>query len=486
MGSAAPPKKVGKNFINNWLTGLEILDRKKISINLRYPLKNFIKNPELSNAEKVGDIIYDFYSKEEYEKVIPTLNGYVISKDKSLKDNLVHDNDDIYLCNPFQIYISFDEHNNIPINVSLYQIFLDVFEKFYNHNCDKYYKIRLGTAYYNHKEIKPFDKICDIGIPEKGIINFNLGRDNNINCPYNIILEKIRKIEYRYFYAKKNCSIDDFKFELNNQPLDDIELNSIGSINFRNLKVLILNKCDIQNMEFLNLYSLSNLVEINLQKNKISYFNNMKLDRLEIFDLSYNNIQKYMVEKRIINIQDISSTVRIDIPLTLDFPKLKILNLSHNQIERIDLLKKLNSKELKELDLSHNHIKNIAALNAVPFGYLNKINLSHNKIDDLKVLDNLAFCNNIEDINLMDNEITNISILRDARLPNLKILNLLHNDISDFTVLQLFTFEKLEKLYIFPNQLDPDNYDKNSKLFINFKKNCQNIIEKKIEVIYKI
>ena len=86
----------------------------------------------------------------------------------------------------------------------------------------------------------------------------------------------------------------------------------------------------------------------------------------------------------------------------------------------------------------------------------------------------------------MDNEITNISILRDARLPNLKILNLLYNDISDFTVLQLFTFEKLEKLYIFPNQLDPDNYDKNSKLFINFKKNCQNIIEKKIEVKYKI
>ena len=65
-------------------------------------------------------------------------------------------------------------------------------------------------------------------------------------------------------------------------------------------------------------------------------------------------------------------------------------------------------------------------------------------------------------------------------------LNLLNNDINDFSVLRLIYFPKLQIIYIFPNQLDPNNYDKNSELFINFKNSCKHIIEKNVEVNYKI
>ena len=117
---------------------------------------------------------------------------------------------------------------------------------------------------------------------------------------------------------------------------------------------------------------------------------------------------------------------------------------------------------------------------------MKKINLSYNKIENLEVLDQLSFCNNIEDINLMDNEIVNINILRDVSLPNLKILNILNNDINDYSVLRLIFFPKLEILFAFPNQINPDYYDKNSEIYINFKNSCNHIISKNIEVKYKI
>ena len=86
----------------------------------------------------------------------------------------------------------------------------------------------------------------------------------------------------------------------------------------------------------------------------------------------------------------------------------------------------------------------------------------------------------------MNNEIVNLNILRDVSLPNLKILNLLNNDINDYSVFRLIYFPKLEILYAFPYELNPDKYDKNSEIFINFKNSCKHIIEKNVEVKYKL
>ena len=476
-------QKTGKSTVYKLLGKLEILDIREISINLIDPEKNNIFTKRILNTEIIRDIIYDCYSKDSYD-LIPTLNGYILSKDKSLKDNFVQENDDIYLCSPYKIYFTFNGENQILFNVSLYQVFLNVFQNFYENICPKYYKNKIYKAYCNDKEIKPFALIGGLGIIENGKIgniNLFLGKDNNIKSAYNTT-EIIEKINYIYFRGKNKIGINDLKFELNNQKLDDIELNSIGNIDFRNLKILILIECNIQNMDFLNLYSFSNLIEINLQKNKISYFTNLKLSKLEKLDLSKNNLKEYMI-KQDIDFNDINSTVKPKLSLFLDFPKLKILNLSQNKIKSIDLLKKLNSEVLKELDLSINHINSIDALCFVHFGYLNKLNLSHNEISDLTVIDKLSFCNNIEEINLMDNNISNINVLRDKNLPNLKILNLLNNDISDYSVLRLIYLPKLETLYVYPNY---ENNEKNSDIFLNFKKYCKYIIEKKIEVKYKI
>ena len=477
-------KKLGKSIINTLLGKLEILERKEILINLSYPDKNFLVSKRILNTELVEDIIHDHYSKNT-DNLIATLNGYKISKELSLKDNLVQKNDYILICKAFHIYISIVDGNDFLIEISLYQIFFDVFQNFCEYICPNQYKNKLSEAYYNDRLIQPFDCICNLGISEYDKIFIILGKDNNTKSPYNTSLELIKRINYRYFNNKNKINVNDYKFELNNQNLDNIELRNIGIIHFRNLKILVLNECKIQNLDFLNSDAFSNLIEVNLQKNKISYFVDIILNKLEKFDLSYNNLRKNMVKSEI-NIKSDFSTERLSVLLSLVFPKLKILNLSHNKIEKIDLLTQIKAKELKELNLSYNEIKNINSLDNVSFGNLKKINLSYNKIEDLDVLDQLSFCNNIEDINLMDNEIVNINILRDVRLPNLKILNILNNDINDYSVLRLIFFPKLEILFAFPNQINPDYYDKNSEIYINFKNSCNHIISKNIEVKYKI
>ena len=84
----------------------------------------------------------------------------------------------------------------------------------------------------------------------------------------------------------------------------------------------------------------------------------------------------------------------------------------------------------------------------------------------------------------MNNEIVNINILRNITLPRLKVFNILNNDITDYSVLRLIFFPKLETLYAFPNQLDPDNYDKSSDIYINFIESCDNIKQKGVEIKY--
>ena len=481
-------KKLGKSIINSLLSKFELFERKEIEISIESPEKNFKLTQKVLNTEIVNDIIHDLYKYNSSELII-TLNGYIITKELSLKDNLVQNNDSIFISEPLLIYFSFTDGNEFLIKISLYQIFFDAFQRFIKETCPKYYRNKLFEAYFNNRLIQPNDMFINLGIRKNEKIKIFLGKDDNTECIYNKGLEIINRINYRYFDGKKQISINDNKFELYEQNLDDRELTNIGLINFRNLKILILNDCNIQNLDFINSYNFSNLEELNLKKNKISYFVDIIHYTLQKLDLSHNNLKKNMlkpeINDKINNINNGTSVILIKM-INLVFPKLFYLNLSYNKIDNINILNHFNANELKELDLSYNEIKNINVLTNVPFGSLKNINLSYNKIEELNAFNKLAFCNNIEIINLMNNEIVNLNVLREVSLPNLKMLNLLNNDINDFSVLRLIYFPKLKIIYVFPNQLDPNNYDKNSELFVNFKNSCKHIIEKNIEVNYKI
>ena len=468
-------KKVGKSIINSILGKLEILERKEIHINLSNPLNNISLKIKILNTETIDDILHDYYPNYE-QKLIATLNGYILQKELSLKDNNVQDNDTIFISNPLEFVFSFSDGKKFLIKASLYQIFFNVFQRFVSKECPKEYKHRLSECYYKGVIINCFDMIVSLGIKENDEILVVVGIDDNTKCLYYKGVEAMNRFNFIYLNQKEDkINVNDIKVELNNKTFDEEELRNFSIITFTNLKILSLVNCQITNLKFLNSAPLSNLQEINLKNNKISYFVNLNLLQLVIFDLSYNNLSKNMLwennKKKIINV---------------NLPKLKKLFLSNNKIEDISILCQFNLESLKELKLNNNDIENIDVLSIVSCGKLKRLNLSNNKINNLNILTEISFCNNIEDINLMNNEINNLNVLRNVILPRLKNLNLLNNDITDFSVFKLLFFPKLETLYAFPSQLDPDNYDKNSDIYKNFVSSCDNIKEKGVEIKYNI
>ena len=468
-------KKTGKSFINSIFAKLEIFERREITITLQNPLLNISSTIKIINEEKLDNILYDYYPIYSPD-LIASLNGYILTKEESLTANNVQDKDDIFISEPIHFKFLLSDGKKFEVKSSKYQIFFDVFQRFRLKECPKEYKNRFSECYFNNRLIKSFDNIYSLGIKENDEIFVVLGIDNNTKCEYDKGIETLKRFNFIYKNKNENnINLNDFKIELSNKIIDNEELNNFGTINFINLKYLTLIDCKIQTIYFLNSPPLSSLREVNLKSNNISFFEDLVLSRLENLDLSFNNLNKNMLHennrKNIINI---------------NLPSLKILNLSNNKIEIIDILSQFKIESLKELYLNNNEIENVDVLNKVSCGKLKKLNLSNNKINDISIFSQLSFCNNIENLNLMNNEIVNLNKLRNISLPRLKILNILNNDISDYSVFKLIFLPKLQYLYAFPSQLDPDDYDKTSEIFIKFNNSCDNIIEKGVEIRYKI
>ena len=468
-------KKTGKSFINSILGKFELFERKEINITLKNPLLNIAITIKILNEEILDNILHDYYPNYN-PNIIPTLNGYILSKEDSLRDNYIQDKDDIFVSEPINFYFSFSDGNIFSFKASKFQIFFDVFQRFRLKNCPKEYKYRFYQCYYKEMPIKNFDIIQHLNIQENDQVYVILGVDDNTKCMYDQGLEALKRFNFIYKNNKENkINLNDIKIELNDKIIDEEELNNFKIINFTNLKYLSLNSCKINKIYFLNSVPLSNLLEVNLKHNNITYFEDLFLEKLEFFDLSYNSISKNMLHEnnrsKIINI---------------NLPALKVLDLSNNIIEDINILSQFRIESLNALYLNNNEIENIKVFNNVTCGKLKLLNLNNNKINDISVFSQLSFCNNIKKIFLMNNEIVDINTLRNVSLPKLNILNILNNDITDYSVLRLVYLPKLEILYAFPSQLDPDNYDKSSDIYNNFVNSCNNIKEKKVEIKYKL
>lgn len=468
-------KKTGKSIINSLLAKLEILERKEINITLINPLLEFSKKIKIINEEILDHILYDYYP-DYNPNLLVTLNGYLLIKEQTLKENFVQDNDDLYISEPLTIFFSFNDENKYPLQVSKFQIFFDVFQRFRSKECPKEYYHRLSECYYKERLINNFDIIQYLEIKENDEIYVAVGIDNNTKCLYKEGIEAIKRVNFVYKNQKENIiNLNDIKVEFNDKIFDDEELNNFGKINFRNLKELSLVDCKIQSLTFLRYPPLLNLRDINLQKNKITYFEDLFLIKLEKFDLSFNNLSKNMFSEN-----NREKTVNINLS------SLKILDLSNNKIEDICILSQFKIESLTELNLNNNEIENINVFKNVSCGKLQILKLVNNKINDIRIFTELSFFNNIEVINLMNNEIVNINILRNVILPKLKILNILNNDITDYSVFKLIFFPQLQILYAFPSQIDPNDYDKSSDIYKAFISSCDNIKEKGVEVRYNL
>jgi hypothetical protein len=247
---------------------------------------------------------------------------------------------------------------------------------------------------YNKETIKTLNNLLffNDGEIKTNYFNFSL-KDKYIILDYYLNCKKENMIIY--IYEKINQTI--FKRNQSELNMDfdgdaNKKIKIFSTINLRYLTIK-LNYCKINDNTIIYLKKLfSNAL-------KELYLINNKISDLSVF--SEKNVLTY----------------------------LKILDLSHNNIENIDILFNCKLWNLDKLNLSYNKISNIATLESANFKYLKELNLSENNITNIEVFEKVKF-ENLETLKLNKNKASNIEVLENIKFKKIKELDLSQNNIS--------------------------------------------------------
>lgn len=189
------------------------------------------------------------------------------------------------------------------------------------------------------------------------------------------------------------------------------------------------------------------------------------LPNLEILDLNFNflhfdfEIENY--KNHFDNLtQNTQKEIKTSFPSslpnlsTLNFNKLRILSLKscNMNFERLSLLKD-SLPNIEELGLSKNFCTDFNNLKINPetdFCKLRMLDLSENQISNFDALNKLSLFKNLEILNLTQNKLSCVEQL--ACLNNLQSLNMERNELNDLNFVQfLCKFENLKNLRISGN-----------------------------------
>ncbi|CCG81983.1 Predicted protein [Taphrina deformans PYCC 5710] len=224
------------------------------------------------------------------------------------------------------------------------------------------------------------------------------------------------------------ATIDLHNNHLAKLPQSLLELSQLTTLNLSDNKLTT----DILNLITL----LPTLTELNLSRNKLGGILSSKLsklDQLSRLDLSDNELEA------------------IDYSLT-GCTKLQHLNLSGNQLTRLQVSQLSQQTGLVELDASRNKISPALIDTTLTFPRLSILNLSHNKIRELQDDSHVLSLPNLTTLSLMQNQLTSIDTILDES-KNLINLNIEGNN---FTTLpnRLFSLQTLRFVDISDNRLE--------------------------------
>ena len=201
---------------------------------------------------------------------------------------------------------------------------------------------------------------------------------------------------------------------------------------------------------------------------------NKKLKKLKMLDLRKNEL------------------INISILKDLKAKKLQILNLSENKINIItddnNSSKYYDFPQLKELNLSNNNLTNIDGLKSFKTPKLQILNLSHNQISIIIDNNNSSKYHDfpqLEELNLSNNQLTNIYELKSFNAPNLIKLDISFNHFKEKNLalnkeIFKFNFVNFPKLDIFDNYFYTENYIENGNGVEAINKINNKIIESQI------
>ena len=234
-------------------------------------------------------------------------------------------------------------------------------------------------------------------------------RINNIDK----IIE-IQIIRQNFYDLSKICNLELTGLKVLNLSENNInDINPLSTAKFENLESLILlkNKIDDKNIDYIKQFKFPKLKTLNFYYN---YFTNYK-----IFDeiKNFKNLEKLYIGSNRFN----EKIENIDLKKTkYEFLKLKAIGLTNGVFSEksIKLISCFEFPELKELYLSGNNLKSLSFLEYLNCPKLEEIWLKDNNIKDYNLIGKLE---NIKKINLDNNLIDNLEDLKQIKTKKLSI-----------------------------------------------------------------
>ncbi|GMM37454.1 hypothetical protein DASC09_047790 [Saccharomycopsis crataegensis] len=232
----------------------------------------------------------------------------------------------------------------------------------------------------------------------------------SIKCRHNIRLENFHSKNFPSLKKLKLhtawetiCVLGTIMIEsLEDIEVYDVKIDECGVLRHcRNLKQIKSNNVEI------NLEELSSLRKVRTLK----FYGNHVHHLMELKD--FQELEEAEIQRGHISVLVYNSN---------RLPKLKKLDVSHNEIEAIGNINNLDG--IEELDLNSNRLNSIKGLEVLGRS-LKKLNLSWNKLTKIQGFNGLA---NIESLNLSSNRISVLGKL--GHLVNLKALDVTNCDIT--------------------------------------------------------
>ena len=252
----------------------------------------------------------------------------------------------------------------------------------------------------------------------------------------------------------QNNNITDLSNIKNNQDMIfSINLSgnknlNLFSLDLSNIYELILNNCDLYELEFNGTYNQNGMAFLSLENNNLSDLSNLPQIEYYTIDLSNNpNIDLSTIDVPSISSLILENCDIIDekIESLPENTSLADLDISNNPISSLNFVYGL---KLTSLNISNTDIKDLSVLgdiNNLNSSYLNYLDVSNNSeligLENLTEVKNLILDNcGIEDLEKIIN------------LNNLVKLSLNNNSINDAT--GIVNLENLEEVYLDNNNID--------------------------------
>ena len=345
--------------------------------------------------------------------------------------------------------LSFSQSNNLKENSS--SISLDLPNSIISNDYEIQSSEPQNISKYEYIDKKKLILCQNCGKSPK--ISFNSLKLININCECQIYEnENIEKF-YEYFFTFTNNKIKFENFTCQNH-LNKKFRYFCEDCNFDICKDCIAKDGKHKTHTYVSLLDCKKQFEVIKEFKENEYFSEI-MDLLKMAYEEYPNSNLYetinnafsFISQKKYNNNDLNNDILIEAKRMLK------IRISSQILEN-----KNNINEIIEIQIIRQNFHNLNELCQFEFPNLKLLNLSENNIDDISPLKNLI-SPNLEGLVLLKNKINdkNIKYIKDFQFQKLKTLNFFNNNFTNYQIFdEIKVFKNLTLLYIGSNRFQED------------------------------